>query len=200
MKIAAGWLRADAGAVHLGDRVLLRPTLGQLSRLGVFFLPDHDLLSRSMALGAQFRLFEKRFGNRTAIEGARLARVEGLLEQKPHQLSGGELRRAELAAVLTRRPLCLLADEPYRGIAPLDHDALSDIFRTLAAEGCAVVITGHEVPSLLDVANHVTWCVAGTTHELGDPAIARRNEAFQMDYLGPTEAAAGMGGRGPRQF
>lgn len=182
LKIAAGVVRADSGTVHLDGHFLLRPSLPQLARAGVFYLPDHHILSPSMTLGEQLRLFERRFGARSAEEAARLARVEDFLDARPPTLSGGELRRAELALALTRRPRCLLADEPFRGIAPVDHDLLSDIFRGMAAEGCAVVVTGHEVTSLLALAHHVTWCTSGTTYELGAPERALTHEAFQREY------------------
>jgi ABC-type multidrug transport system ATPase subunit len=183
LKIAAGVVRADSGTVHLDGRFVLRPSLPQLARAGVFYLPDHDILSPSMTLGAHLRLFERRFGARSAAEAARIARVEALLDARPPSLSGGELRRAELAVALTRRPRCLLADEPFRGIAPVDHDLLSEIFRGMAAEGCAVVVTGHEVTTLLALADHITWCTSGTTYELGAPEQALAHEAFQRDYV-----------------
>ena len=76
----------------------------------------------------------------------------------------------------------MLADEPFRGIAPIDHDILSEIFRSMAAAGCAVVVTGHEVQSLLALADHITWCTSGTTYELGTPAQALTHEAFLREY------------------
>lgn len=79
----------------------------------------------------------------------------------------------------------LVADEPYRGIAPADHDELTHLFRAMAAEGCAVVVTGHEVPSLLGAVDHVTWCTNGTTYELGPPTQACEHDAFRRGYLGP---------------
>jgi ABC-type multidrug transport system ATPase subunit len=182
LKIAVGIVRADSGTVHLDGHFLPSPSLPQLARAGVFYLPDHDILSPSMTLGAQLRLFERRFGARSAEEAARLARVEDFLDARTPSLSGGELRRAELALALARRPRCLLADEPFRGIAPVDHDLLSDIFRGMAAEGCAVVVTGHEVATLLALAHHVTWCTSGTTYELGAPERAQAHEAFQREY------------------
>jgi ABC-type lipopolysaccharide export system ATPase subunit len=135
-----------------------------------------------MTLGEQLRLFERRFGARSAEEAARLARVEDFRAARPTSLSGGELRRAELALALTRRPRCLLADEPFRGIAPVDHDLLSAILRGMATEGCAVVVTGHEVTSLLALAHHITWCTSGTTYELGTPEQALSHEAFRREY------------------
>lgn len=182
LKIAAGVVRADAGAVHIDGEALLRPTLPRLARAGVFYLPDHDLLSSAFTLGAQLEFFARRFGRRTAREAARMARVEERLDALPHRLSGGELRRAELAVALVRRPRCLLADEPLRGIAPIDQELLCDILGALAAEGCAVVVTGHEAPTLLALAHHVTWCTAGTTYELGSPADALRHDAFAGEY------------------
>lgn len=185
LKIAAGWIAPDSGVVHYKGIALLRARHAALARLGVFYLPDHELLSSAFTLGQQLRFYEERFGRRKVAEAAALADVSHLLNTRPHTLSGGELRRAELAVVLVRRPECLLADEPYRGIAPVDHDALTTLFRSLAAEGCAVVITGHEVPTLLAACDHVTWCTSGTTYELGTAPCAEAHEAFRRDYLGP---------------
>ncbi len=182
LRIAAGVVAPDSGTVHIDGRALLRPSLAQLARAGVFFLPDHELLSPTLTLGQQLRLFEQRFGARSAHEAARLARVEDHLAKRPQQLSGGELRRAELALAVARHPRCLLADEPFRGIAPIDHVILSEILRSMAAEGCAVVVTGHEVRSLLALADHITWCTSGTTYELGTRAQALKHDAFMREY------------------
>ena len=48
----------------------------------------------------------------------------------------------------------------------------------------ALLITGHEVPTLLEAADHISWCTSGTTYELGVPGVARRHEAFRREYLG----------------
>lgn len=183
IKIAAGIVAADTGGVRLDGQHVDRPSPARLARAGVFYLPDHNLLSSAFTLGEQLRFFQQRFMRRSVAEAAELAHVGHLLMQKPQTFSGGELRRAELAAALARRPDCVLADEPFRGIAPVDHALIADIFRGMAAEGCAVVVTGHEVPSLMELADHVTWCTAGTTYELGAPLAARAHEAFQRDYL-----------------
>lgn len=190
LKIAAGVVAADTGIVRINDETVMRPTLASMARAGVFYLPDHDLFSADITLGRQLALFERRFQRRSAAEAADIANVRHLLARKPQTLSGGELRRAELSAALTRRPMCLLADEPYRGIAPVDHDALSNIFQAMAADGCAVVLTGHEVPSLMDLATHVTWCTSGTTYELGSPEAARNHEAFSRGYLNTRRESA----------
>ncbi|MBA3891432.1 MAG: ATP-binding cassette domain-containing protein [Gemmatimonadaceae bacterium] len=191
LKIATGLLQPDAGTVRMGDTVFTRASLPMLAARGVFYLPDHDVLAPVYRLGMQLGLFERRFGQGRAIDAARLAGIDHLLDRRVVSLSGGELRRAELALAITRSPTVLIADEPYRGIAPVDHDRLTTLFRTMAAGGCAVVVTGHEVPSLLAAADHVTWCTSGTTYELGSASAACAHDGFRRGYLGPTVRAPG---------
>ena len=184
LRIAAGLLAPDSGSVHFAGESYTTPSFARLARRGLFFLPDHDLLSNAFTVGDQLEMFRDRFGGRSVHESAACVGIDRHLGKRPDQLSGGELRRAELAAVFVRQPTCLLADEPYRGIAPIDAEHLTSLFRELADNGVAVVVTGHEVPTLLDAAQHVTWCTSGTTYELGPPDVARRHEGFRDDYLG----------------
>lgn len=186
LKIAVGLVRSDSGIVRMGTTLISRPSLPVLADRGVFYVPDHDLLAPRHTLASQLRLFERRYGRRSSQEAARIAEVDHLLDRLPSTLSGGELRRAELALAVARVPSVLIADEPFRNIEPADHDGLAMLLRTLAREGCAVVVTGHEVPSLLAAADHVTWCTSGTTYELGPPEAACAHDAFLRGYLGPT--------------
>lgn len=187
MRIAAGLMQPDSGTVHFDGVPLERARLSVLAAGGVFHLPDHDLLSPRFTLRAQLEMFVRRFGRGVAAEAAAVVGLSERIDQYPHQLSGGEMRRAELAVALVRGPRCLLADEPFRGIAPLDAEILARVFRELASRGCAVVFTGHEVETLLAAADHVVWCTDGTTYELGAPTAARLDPRFSRLYLGKTD-------------
>jgi len=186
MRIAAGLLQPDTGTVHFRDEPLERARLDLLAPAGMFHLPDHDLLSPRFTIRTQLDMVVRRFHGGATDEAAALTGLSERLDQYPHQLSGGETRRAELALALVRAPLCLLADEPFRGVAPLDAEILARVFRELAGRGCAVVFTGHEVETLLSVADHVVWCTDETTYELGPPAAARDHSRFRQLYLGRT--------------
>lgn len=185
MKVAVGRAQPDSGIVRFAGRARLTVSLPELAREGLFYLADEPLFSSAYPIRRQLQFLRDAFAGSAVEAAAERAGVTRVLDQRPHELSGGELRRAELAAILVRQPTCLVADEPYRGISPKDAAVLSSIFRELAAKGCAVVLSGHEVHTLLDVADHVTWCTAGTTHELGPPADARTHESFRREYLGP---------------
>jgi ABC-type multidrug transport system ATPase subunit len=184
LKVGAGLLRADHGVVQFDGRSYLRPRLSELAARGLFYLPDRDFLSRRLPVGEQIRAVEWRFGgSRTAGILERLG-IGRLLDQTPVELSGGERRRVEIATALIRAPRCLLADEPFAGIDPADAEVLAGTLRSMAWEGCAIVITGHEVRQLLDVADDIVWMAGGSTHGMGTPQKAMQHEQFRREYLG----------------
>jgi len=188
LKIAAGIVRPDAGTVRFRGVARERPTLAALAREGLCFVPDHDLLSNAFSIREHFQFAQ---GANDADDTARVAerlKIDKLLDARPFELSSGERRRAEVGFAMLRRPVCLLIDEPLRNISPIDAEELLRVLVEMARGGCAVVITGHEVPALLAAADHITWCTSGTTYEVGPAFIARTDERFMRDYLGPSGA------------
>jgi ABC-type multidrug transport system ATPase subunit len=184
LRVLTGDARAQSGFVRVDGQRIHRPRLHRLARVGVFLLPERGLLGPLATVGQHMDHLALRFGAdpAPAIESLR---VRDLLDRLPAQLSTGERRRSELALALTRAPSCLIADEPLRGIAPRDVDILLCALRDLAATGCAVLLTGHEVPSVLEIADTIVWMSGGTTHTLGPPSAALQHHSFKLDYLGP---------------
>lgn len=197
LRIATGYLIADSGFVRLDGRTFLRPRLPALARLGVLYVPDRDLLSSAFTVREQLDLMWRQFGR--AAGGLPAADVVGrvglgaLVERKAGALAVGERRRAEMALALARNPRCLLADEPFRHLGPGDAAVVAAVLRALAERGCAVVVTGHEVAFLFDVADRVTWCTSGTTYDLGTAADARAHRRFCLEYLGRAPEPSGGG-------
>jgi ABC-type lipopolysaccharide export system ATPase subunit len=189
LKIGVGLMRADRGMVHFRGAVYPRPRLHRLAAQGLFYLPDAGLLTGRMTLREHLHAVAWRFGGGLTAEDAEDLAVAELLDRPAREYSGGEMRRAEVAVAVARQPLCLLADEPLAGIAPTDGERLARVFRRLAARGCAIVATGHEVPELLALADEVVWMTGGTTLGLGTAARAVESEQFRRDYLGPGSPA-----------
>jgi ABC-type multidrug transport system ATPase subunit len=184
-RAALGFVRTDTGVVILGGARYSPPRLPVLAAHGLFFLPDRDLLARGFTLREHLDAVARRFPGADA--GGAVDRLElgDLLDRLPHALSGGERRRAEIALIEARRPTVLVADEPLRGLAPLDASRVGARLKALAGGGCAVVVSGHESALLLELADQVVWMTGGTTHALGSAAAARAHHQFRQAYLGP---------------
>jgi ABC-type multidrug transport system ATPase subunit len=189
LRAGIGLIGADHGQTRWEGEPLRRPALADLAQRGLMFIPDHGLLSRRLPLRPQLELYAEAFGG-SVDEAARAEGIDHLLDQRAGQISGGEERRGELALARLRRPRCLVADEPFAGLSPIDRVRVSTDLRDHAARGAAVMVTGHEVEDLLAIADEVIWMVAGTTHVLGSPDAAREHHQFRREYLGPARGVA----------
>ena len=70
--------------------------------------------------------------------------VAHLAEQRPAQLSGGELRRVSIARGLIQKPKLLLADEPTGDLDQENADNVMALFRDIASQGIAVLLVTHD--------------------------------------------------------
>ena len=85
---------------------------------------------------------------RTATEKARgllaVVGLEGRVEHRPAQLSGGEQQRVAVARALSNDPLVLLADEPSGNLDTHTSEELHDLlFRLREDRGLAMVLVTH---------------------------------------------------------
>ena len=183
LKLAAGRIPPDSGTVELFGQSPAFLSLSSLAARGLFYLPDRSLFSPAFTVRQQLAMLREQFGGEDVQQVAERMQLAARLDQRPHELSQGELRRAEFAGAMVRRPLCLLADEPLRGVSPLDAEILVWSLRSLALAGCAVVVTGHDVPMLGEVADQITWCIGGTTRESGGRATSLMREEVRGKCL-----------------
>jgi ABC-type multidrug transport system ATPase subunit len=181
LRLITGRVRADYGVLHYSGGTYQAPRLPRLARAGLFYIPERGLLSPVLTLAQHCDLFCRRDWARDILDELDL---QSRLDHYGNQLSPGERVRASFALALLRKPRCVLADEPFLGIAPLDVDRISSLMRQLRANGVALAVTGHETDALLALADDVVWLTAGTTHALGTPEAALRHTQFRREYLG----------------
>ncbi|HEX6588738.1 MAG TPA: ATP-binding cassette domain-containing protein [Longimicrobiales bacterium] len=186
LRCATGLTRMDHGVVHYDGASHLRPSLAALARRGLMFVPAEGVLMRGRRVVPQIDAFAWRFrAGRTTQQALDALRLDHVGDAITDELSGGEQRRASIAAVIARAPRCLLIDEPLAGVAPKDRELISTTLRQIAAAGCGILLTGHDVESVLEISDDVIWMTAGTTHGIGTPADAVAHEQFRREYLGP---------------
>jgi ABC-type multidrug transport system ATPase subunit len=94
LKIAAGWIAPDSGAIHFAGRVYQSVRLPELAAAGLFYLPDHDFLSTAFTVRRQLEMIRRQFDGRDVADAAEQLGIAAHLDKRPHELSGGERRRA----------------------------------------------------------------------------------------------------------
>ena len=99
---------------------------------------------------------------------AEVALEPRLLDRYPHQLSGGERRRASLAMMLALDPDLVVVDEPTAGLDPATRVDVVDRVRALARDrGFALVVISHNLADAVHLAQRSIVLYAGEAMEAG---------------------------------
>ena len=127
-------------------------------RIGIVFQDYQLLTDRNVFMNLYYVMRATGWKSETQIR-ERIDRVLGLVDlgaktyKMPFELSGGEQQRLVIARALLNDPKVLLADEPTGNLDPVTAEEIIQLFRKIAARGCAVVMSTHNT-ALLE--NHPT--------------------------------------------
>jgi cobalt/nickel transport system ATP-binding protein len=95
--------------------------------------------------------------------------LTGYEKRPPHQLSGGEKKRAAIAGVLAMDPEVLVFDEPTSSLDPAGAAELMELLDELNAEGKTIIISTHDVELAYLWADQVILLNKGTVLHAGSP-------------------------------
>ena len=94
-----------------------------------------------------------------------------LTREVDKSLSGGEVKRIEIATILARDPKLAIYDEPEAGIDLWSFDRLTETFRDIheARDGRSIVIISHQ-ERIISLADEIVLLRDGQVAETGTPA------------------------------
>jgi ABC-type branched-subunit amino acid transport system ATPase component len=195
--LVTGMTRPDAGQVTLDGHDATGWTPHRIAHAGVGrtfqlcrIFPRLTVLDNMLVALRRTRLRELLGGlrNRSDIERARtwLARVgiEHLEAAEARDLSYGQQKLLELAAVLMAEPSLVLLDEPAGGINPSLIERIATLVRDLNAEGRTFLVVEHNMDLVMRLCDHVVVFDRGRLLAEGTPAEVRSDERVLEAYLG----------------
>ena len=93
-----------------------------------------------------------------------------LTREVDKSLSGGEVKRIEIATILARDPKLAIYDEPEAGIDLWSFDRLTETFRDIheARDGRSIVIISHQ-ERIIQLADEIVLLRDGRVEETGAP-------------------------------
>ncbi len=152
---------------------------------------NYDLSALRKRLGMVFQSFNL-FGHLSVIENITLAQTSLLGRSKadaakkamdlltkvglsdkafnlPEELSGGQQQRIAIVRALAMDPHVILFDEPTSALDPTMVGEVLAVLKSLANEGCTMLVVTHEMNFAKDVSNRVFYMDQGLIYEEGSP-------------------------------
>lgn len=160
LKVIATLLRPTKGTVSYGDKnpyELPKKELLKLRKnIGISF--QHPLFVSQLTLWENIELVLNSSdrlddGHRKlALSLAEHLGIKELLQKKPSQVSGGELRRASIVMALAKDPRVIILDEPTAYLDEESSMRVVELLERLKDEGKTVVLATHD-PELIKIAD-----------------------------------------------
>ncbi len=122
-----------------------------------------------------------------ALEAAKLAQIEGLMERKPNELSGGQQQRVAIARALVKMPRVLLLDEPLSNLdARLRLQTREEIRRIQNETGITTVFVTHDQEEAMSISDMIVVMKDGKIHQIDKPQTVYDDpkDLFVAKFLG----------------
>jgi neutral amino acid transport system ATP-binding protein len=195
--LVTGMIRPDSGRILYGDRDITRYAPHRIAHTGLgrtFQLcrvfPRMTVLENMLVAVRRTRLRELLAGshNRGEVERARhwLRRVgiDHLERAEARNLSYGQQKLLELAAVFMGDPELVLLDEPAGGVNPALIERIVTLIRELNEEGRTFLVVEHNMDMVMGVCDHVIVFDRGAPIAAGSPAVVQNDSRVLEAYLG----------------
>jgi len=198
LRLLAGFERADAGTISIGDGLVDGPrayVAPERRRIG--YVPQEGSLFPHLTVAANVG-FGLSAGDRRAGRAAdmlEMVSLGGLGPRYPHQLSGGQQQRVALARALAIEPAVVLLDEPFASLdAHLRASVRADVQEIFRRAGTTAVLVTHDQDEALSVADRVAALRDGKIAQYAAPEdlYCRPVDADLASFVGEANLLEGV--------
>jgi len=185
IEILEGHRRRDDGEVSVLGTDPARADRAWRARIGI--VPQTQITAGELTVREMVSQFGAYFPDPRDPEEV-IAAV-GLTEQtrtRLRRLSGGQLRRVDVAVGIVGRPELLFLDEPTTGFDPQARRTFWELIAGLAEDGTTILLTTHYLDEAAALAGRVGVLAGGRVVAIGTPEdLGRADSAATVSWQAP---------------
>ncbi len=194
--LITGYLKADSGSFRFRGNDVTGADPGRLYRHGLTrtfqqarVFPHMSVLENLVVAGGYDwrRLFSPRVAGRDRELAQDLLaefRLDAVADLRAAELSYGQRKLLEFAAVLMSQPTLVLLDEPTAGVNPVMIETMERHIRDRHERGVTFLIVEHDMQFVMRLCDPVVVLDNGREIFSGHPAEVQQNAAVLDAYLG----------------
>jgi ABC-type nitrate/sulfonate/bicarbonate transport system ATPase subunit len=175
MNMIAGFMQPDSGSILIDGA-----PRGQPNAKGILISQQGSIFPwLTVQQNLMFGLNEHPQGDkrRVADHYAAMVGLKGFEGNYPHELSGGMLKRVELARAFAVKPEILYMDEPFSALDALTNLRMrNELLRILQEQRHTVMLITHDVEEAIHLADRIMVL---------SPRVARIQATFKVDLQHP---------------
>ena len=186
-------LSYDKGSIHLFGELMTPTAYGLKRRIGVVpqdvAVFDELTVAENVSAFCALYVHDRAERRRLVAEAIAFVGLEKFVRFKPKKLSGGLLRRLNIACGIAHGPDLIILDEPTVAVDPQSRGAILDGIKRLNERGATVIYTSHymeEVERLCDrivIMDRGRQVASGTSDEL--KAMIGTGERIRVEVVDP---------------
>jgi ABC-type sugar transport system ATPase subunit len=190
LRMIAGLETISAGDLFIGARRVNEVPAKERDIAMVFqnyALYPHMTARENMAFALTLRKLPRAEVDQRVQDAARVLAIEGLLQRRPRQMSGGERQRVALGRALVRQPQVFLFDEPLSNLdAKLRVQMRREIARLHQQLGTTMVYVTHDQVEAMTLGDRIAVLHQGRLQQVDAPSelYARPANTFVASFIG----------------
>ena len=171
-KIIMGIEKPDAGKIIFNGEDITKKTIDERAKLGIGFAFQQPVQFKGITVYDLLKLATKKEISKheacDILSKVGLCALEYVDREVNKSLSGGELKRIEIASVMARKPYLAIFDEPEAGIDLWSFQNLTKVFKEIQASSSGTTIVISHQERILNIADEIILMNSGTIQKIGE--------------------------------
>jgi multiple sugar transport system ATP-binding protein len=152
-----------------------------------YALYPHMTVAENMSFGLRLAGISKKEREEKVRTVACILEMEGLLDRKPRQLSGGQMQRVAIGRAMVRQPQAFLLDEPLSNLdASLQGQMRLELVRLHRELNATMIYVTHDQLEAMTMADRIVVLNNGRVEQVGSPLELYQDPAtiFVAGFIG----------------